>query len=198
MAYAKESEADMTPATSEESVAVPEPSTGGASARHPPYNAMVKRAITSLKVKNGASSKAISSYICNHYIVKKTPCKGAVERSLKRMVRRGLVARNKRNLYKLTGKGRKLRGRRRRKRGRKSSRKAGRRRRRRRGRKAGKKSKKSKKGRRKRKKATKKSRKARRGRKRRRTIKRRTRRVTKRRTRRRGRRARKGGKRRRR
>lgn len=197
MAYAKESEADMTPATSEESVAVPEPSTGGASSRHPPYNAMVKRAITTLKVKNGASSKAISNFICSHYGVKKAPCKSAVERSLKRMVRGGLVSRNKRNLYKLTGKGRKLKGKKRRRR-RKASKKAGRRRRRRRGRKAGKKSKKSKKGKKKRKKASKKSRKSRRGRKRRRTTKRRTRRVTKRRTRKRGKRARKAGKRRRR
>nr|XP_039249439.1 protamine-like [Styela clava] len=187
MAYAKDSEADMTPATSEESVAVPDPSGRRAKGRHPSYNVMVKRAIASLKNKNGASSKSIARYVVAHFNVKKNPCKKAVNRCLKRMISGGFIYKNKRNLYKLTGKGRKLKGKKRR-RGRRGVKKAGRRRRRRRGRK-GRKGKKARKGRRRRRRR---GRKARKGRK---TRRRRRRRRTTKKSRRAGRRRRRGGKR---
>nr|AAQ01227.1 P1 protamine [Styela montereyensis] len=177
----------MTPATSEESIAVPDPSGRRTQGRHPTYNVMVKRAITTLKNKNGASSKSIARYLTAHFNVKKNPCKKAVARCLKRMVSGGLIYKNKRNLYKLTGKGRKMRGKRRR-RGRKSIKKAGRRRRRRRGRK----SKKGKKGRKGRRRRRKRGRKARKGRK---TRRRRRRRRSAKKPKRAGRRRRRGGKR---
>ncbi|XP_002130983.2 uncharacterized protein LOC100184486 [Ciona intestinalis] len=110
---------DMTPATSEESVAVPEPSGRRNRGRHAAYNVMVKRSIIALKAKSGSSRKSIIKYICAHNTVKKTNCVRAVGRALKRMLKSGHIYRNKGGRFKLTGKGRGLKAKKRRRRRRK-------------------------------------------------------------------------------
>jgi len=159
---------DMTPATSEESIAVPDPS--GRRKCKPSYQNMIRCAILALKSKSGSSRKSIIRYILSHNTVKKQNCARCVGRAIKCMRRSGMIYVTKRGQYKLTLKGRGIRdkGRKRRRGGRKGKRR-GRRTRRRKGRKSRKGKKKRKKGR----KGKKRRRKGRKGRKgRRRTRKR--------------------------
>ena len=89
---------DMTPTSSEESVALPEPLEAPVRAKkkHSSYSVMIRRAIKSLGSKNnGVSKRAITKHILSNNCVKKQHALEATLRNLKRMTQTGCLYKNK-------------------------------------------------------------------------------------------------------
>ena len=107
-----ESLGGMTPATSEESVAVPDPSgetekvVPTTNPKRASYPTLIRKAIVSTnKTKTGCSKRAIIRYVVEHYQIKKDLARHAIERTLKRMVRAHQLYRSGTGLYKIFPRG---------------------------------------------------------------------------------------------
>ena len=97
----------MTPATSEESVNVPDPS-GEAEKpkRLPSYQVLISRAINALKGKSGSSKRAILRHIlANNENINKAKASEALDRNLKQMVKKGRLVKSGTGGYKMSPRG---------------------------------------------------------------------------------------------
>ena len=105
-----ESVENMTTASSQESVIVPDPSGEGDNKpvvlKVPSYPAMIRRAILALKSKTGSSKRAILKHIlANHETIKKKNAVEALDRNLKRMLKSGRLVKNNAGSYKISPRG---------------------------------------------------------------------------------------------
>lgn len=105
----KESESEIAPTTSEESVeTVPPPSANKFCGRNPGYVTLVRRAINGLGQKRGSSVKSIFNYIMSHYTIpQRGKAKLAIIATLKRMLKDRLIHKTN-GKYRISSRGRKL------------------------------------------------------------------------------------------
>ena len=101
----QDSPENMTPATSEESVAVPGPSGDPEKPRHTSYDILIRRAIKAIGAKSGSSKRAITKYILSNHELPKNGASAAITRGLKRMVKNGRIVKNKSGRYKISPRG---------------------------------------------------------------------------------------------
>jgi len=95
----------MAPASLKKCDAVPAPS-GLIGKPLPPMEMMIKRAILGLRSKKGSTTKEIVEYITSTFDISTERCARGLQGALKRMLTAGLIYKQKRGHYKMTGKGR--------------------------------------------------------------------------------------------